>query len=151
MKILHVNSEKDLNKFNNTVKEGKMLVVFVANWCGYCKYLKPIWKKMEKAMRKSKCVKKGMIAMIYSDYKDRVEVPSNCDGYPTIRLFKDGKKIKDWEGDWMKKGSLEKFAEGFFKEKSFFKKKRTKRRRTKRTTKRRKKRRKNRTRKKRKY
>ena len=63
MKILHVNSEKDLNKFNNTVKEGKMLVVFVANWCGYCKYLKPIWKKMEKAMRKSKCVKKGMIVI----------------------------------------------------------------------------------------
>ena len=85
--------------------------------------------------------------MIYSDYKDRVQVPSNCDGYPTIRLFKDGKKIKDWEGDWMKKGSLEKFAEGFFKEKSTFIKRRTKRRRTKR----RKKRRRNRTRKKRKY
>tara|TARA_B100001250_G_C19467290_1_gene642910 strand:- start:183 stop:632 length:450 start_codon:yes stop_codon:yes gene_type:complete len=149
MKILHVNSEKDLKKFNNTVKNGKMLVVFVANWCGYCKYLKPIWKKMEKTMKKSKCVKKGIIAMIYSDYKDKVQVPSNCDGYPTIRLFKDGKKIKDWEGDWMKKGSLEKFAEGFFKEKSSF----TRRKSTfkKRRTKRRKKRRRNRTIKKRKY
>ena len=135
MKILHVNSEKDLIKFNNTVKRGKMLVVFVANWCGYCKYLKPIWKKMEKTMKKSKCVKNGIVAMIYSDYKDRVQVPSNCDGYPTIRLFKDGEKIKDWEGDWMKKGSLEKFAENFFKDKTGKRKhKRKSRKKTRRRT-----------------
>ena len=27
MKIIHVNSEKDLNKFNKMIKKGKMLVV----------------------------------------------------------------------------------------------------------------------------
>ena len=50
MKIIHVNSEKQLKIFNNNVKRGKMLVVFVANWCGHCEHLKPIWKKMEHAL-----------------------------------------------------------------------------------------------------
>lgn len=114
MKIIHVNSEKDLNKFNKMVKKGKMLVVFVANWCGHCQHLKPIWFQMEKKIKKNKCVKKGIIAMIYSDYKDRVNVSSNCNGFPTIRMYKDGQILKDWDGDWTSKNELEKSAKGFF-------------------------------------
>lgn len=115
MKIIHVNSEKDLKKFNKTVKKGKMLVVFVANWCGHCQHLKPIWKKMENTIKKTKCVNRGIIAMIYSDYRERVNVSSNCNGYPTIRMYKDGKVLKDWNGDWTTKGVLERTAKGFFR------------------------------------
>jgi thioredoxin-like negative regulator of GroEL len=142
MKVIHVNSEKDLEKFNKTVKKGKMMVVFVANWCGHCQHLKPIWKKMEKTLKKEKCLKQGIIAMIYSDYKDKINVSSNCAGYPTIKMYKDGKILNEWNGDWTKKGVLEKSARDFFKssKKSLFKKKRTKSLFKKKRTKKRKKR-----------
>ena len=135
MKIIHVNSEKQLKIFNNNVKRGKMLVVFVANWCGHCEHLKPIWKKMERALKKIKCVNKGGIAMIYSDYRDRVNVNSNCNGYPTIKMYKNGKILKEWNGDWTQKGFLEKTARTFFSEKTKkvrSKKKRSHKRKTKR-------------------
>ena len=147
MKIIHVNSEKDLKTFNNTVKKGKMMVVFVANWCGHCQHLKPIWKKMEKTMKKTKCLNQGIIAMIYSDYRDRVNVSSNCNGYPTIKMYKDGKILKEWSGDWTKKGILEKAARDFFKSSKNVGSQ--KRRTRKRKTKRKKRKRKNKTRKRR--
>jgi thiol-disulfide isomerase/thioredoxin len=115
MKIIHVNSEKDLNKFNKTIKKGKMMVVFVADWCGHCQHLKPIWKKMERVMKKTNCAKSSMLVMVYSDYRERVNIPHNCNGYPTIRLYKDGKILNDWGGDWRKKGLLVKSAKKFFR------------------------------------
>ena len=118
MKIIHVNSEKDLKIFNNSVKKGKMLVVFVANWCGHCQHLKPIWNKMERALKKTRTVNKGIIAMIYSDYRDRVKVSSSCNGYPTIKMYNNGKVLKEWNGDWTQKGVLENTARSFFSEKT---------------------------------
>tara|TARA_Y100001970_G_C14001940_1_gene733868 strand:+ start:135 stop:584 length:450 start_codon:yes stop_codon:yes gene_type:complete len=135
MKIIHVNSEKDLKLFNENVKKGKMLVVFVANWCGHCQYLKPIWKKMERALKKTKCVNKGIIAMVYSDYRDKIKVSANCDGYPTIKMYKDGKMLKEWNGDWTQPGILESTAKKFFSNKTKkvkSKKNRTRKRKTKR-------------------
>ena len=141
MKIIHVNSEKDLKKFNNTVKKGKMMVVFVANWCGHCQHLKPIWHKMERALKKAKCVNNGIIGMIYSDYRERVNVSNNCNGYPTIKMYKDGKVLNDWNGDWTTDGVLEKTAKKFFNVKSSTKKRTShyKKKRTKRTKRRRRK------------
>jgi len=115
MKVIHVNSEKDLKKFNKVVSKGKMMVVFVANWCGHCQHLKPVWKQMERTVKKTKCISRGIVAMIYSDYKDKVKVSSNCNGYPTIRLYKNGKNLGDWNGDWTKKNVLNHKAISFFK------------------------------------
>ena len=95
-----------------------MFVVFVANWCGHCEHLKPIWKKMERALKKTKSSQKGIIAMIYSDYRDRVNVSSNCDGYPTIKMYKNCKVSKEWNGDWTQKGVLENTVRSFFSEKT---------------------------------
>lgn len=59
-------------------------------------------------MKKVNCAKNSMIAMIYSDYRDLVNIPYNCNGYPTIRMYKDGRVLKNWKGDWTSKGVLEK-------------------------------------------
>lgn len=132
MKVIHVNSDKDLKKFNKKIKKGKMMVVFVANWCGHCQHLKPIWKKMEKVMKKAKCVKNSMIVMIYSEYKDKVNINSNCNGFPTIRMYQDGKSMGDWKGDWSQKGVLVGAAKEFLGERGR-KRTRTKGKRKKRT------------------
>ena len=113
MIIIKVNNEKNLHKFNNMKKDGKMIVVFVADWCGHCQHLKPIWNSMIKTLKKDNC--KGIVAMIYSDYRDRVNISHNCDGYPTIRLYKNGNKYKDWDEDWTKNGHLEKKMKIFLK------------------------------------
>jgi len=127
MKVIHVNSERGLKKFNKLVNKskGKMMVVFVANWCGHCQHLKPIWAQMEKTVKKTKCISKGIVAMIYSDYRERVNVNSDCAGFPTIRLFKNGKNLGDWQGDWTKNKELEKKALSYFKQSNKTKKNKT--------------------------
>ena len=90
---------------------------------------------MESALKKTKCVNKGVIAMVYSDYRDRIKVSANCDGYPTIKLYKNGKVLKEWDGDWTQNGVLENMAKKFFSDKTKklrSKKKRTRKRKTKR-------------------
>ena len=37
-------------------RTGKMVVAFTATWCGHCKELKPIWKKMEEKLKEDKNV-----------------------------------------------------------------------------------------------
>ena len=116
MPIIHVNSEAKLKKFNKMNKKGKMVVAFVATWCGHCQNLKPIWKKMEKKLKN-----KGTIVMIYSDFRDRANISSNVNGYPTIKTYINGKG-KELNINWEEEGNLEKAVSKFFSGKSFKKK-----------------------------
>ena len=129
MKILNVNSDKSVKIFNNLAKKGNVMVAFVATWCGHCQNLKPVWKKMVKIMKKKGV--KGVIALVYSDYRDQIVLNTNCNGYPTIRLYKDGKIVNDFNGKWSQKGVLSKEAKRFFRgrTKPLFLKKRTKKKR----------------------
>lgn len=116
MKILNVNSHKNVKTFNNLAKKGKVMVAFVATWCGHCQNLKPVWKKMVKIMKKKGV--NGVIALVYSDYRDQIDLNNNCNGYPTIRLYKDGKIVNDFNGNWTQKDVLSKEANRFFRGKS---------------------------------
>ena len=116
MKILNVNSDKSVKTFNNLAKKGKVMVAFVATWCGHCQNLKPIWKKMVKMMKKKGV--NGIIVLIYSDYREKIDLNNNCDGYPTIRLYKDGKVVSDFNRNWTQKDVLSKEANRFFRGKS---------------------------------
>ena len=129
MKILNVNSDKSVKTFNKISKKGNVMVAFVATWCGHCQNLKPIWKKMVKMMKKNGI--NGVIALVYSDYRDQIDLNNNCNGYPTIRLYKDGKIVNDFNGNWTQKDILSKEATRFFrgKSKKSKSKKRTKKKR----------------------
>jgi len=120
MPIIHVNSEAKLKKFNKMNKKGKIVVAFVATWCGHCQNLKPLWKKMEKKLKN-----KGTIVMIYSDFRERANISSNVNGYPTIKTYINGKG-KESNINWEEEGNLEKAVSKFFSGKSF--KKRTRKR-----------------------
>ena len=60
----------------------------------------------------------GIIALIYSDYREKIDLNNNCDGYPTIRLYKDGKVVSDFNRNWTQKDVLSKEANRFFRGKS---------------------------------
>lgn len=71
------------------VKKGIWLVEFYAPWCGHCRNLAPEYEKAAKAL-------KGIahIAAVDAD-KERTEV--QIQGFPTIKLFVDG-KMSDYDG-----------------------------------------------------
>lgn len=129
MKIINVNSDKSVKTFNKISKKGNVMVAFVATWCGHCQNLKPIWEKMVKMMKKKGT--NGVIALVYSDYKEQIDINNECNGYPTIRLYKDGKIVNNFNGNWTQKDILSKEATRFFrgKSKKSKSKKRTKKKR----------------------
>ena len=80
---------------------------------------------------------KGTIVMIYSDFRDKANISSNVNGYPTIKTYINGKG-KELNINWEEEGNLEKAVSKFFSGKSFKKKTRKRTRKKGRKRKRRK-------------
>jgi hypothetical protein len=52
MHILHINSEKDVSKIDQMVKQGKDVFVLVyMEGCGPCNATRPEWAKIESALK----------------------------------------------------------------------------------------------------
>jgi protein disulfide-isomerase A6 len=94
----------------NQVKSGIWLVEFYAPWCGHCKNLAPEYTKAAKGL-------KGIanIAAIDSS-NERIDV--QIQGYPTIKLYVDG-KATDYTGERTASGIIN-FMLGEFKKVYFF-------------------------------
>ena len=86
------------NSFSSIINSDKpVLVDFFADWCGPCKMLSPILKKVKETLGESiKIVKINVDKneLLASKYKVR--------GVPTMILFKDGKQV------WRQSGVLQK-------------------------------------------
>lgn len=77
--------------------EDVWLVAFVAPWCGHCKNLHPEWDKAATQLKGK--VKVGRVdATEYASLAQKYDVK----GYPTIKVFKGGKKdsssVEDYDG-----------------------------------------------------
>lgn len=72
------------------VKTGIWLVEFYAPWCGHCKSLAPEYEKAAKAL-------KG-IANIAAIDASNEKIDVQIQGYPTIKLYVDG-KTTDYTGE----------------------------------------------------
>ncbi len=73
--------------FNNTIKNGIVLVDFYSDWCGPCQMLKPIYKELSDEIRGVKFCSvdtqaNGELAMNY-----------HITGIPCIVAFKEGREI----------------------------------------------------------
>jgi protein disulfide-isomerase A6 len=90
--------------FDKTSK-GVWLVEFYAPWCGHCQRLAPEYEKAAKALKGI-----GRIAAINAD-AEKVNV--QIKGFPTIKLFIDGKS-SDYSGERTAKGIID-FMLGQFK------------------------------------
>lgn len=84
--------------FNDQLKKHDiLLVMFYAPWCGHCKRMKPEYLAAAKELVKdgfSNC-----LAMVDCTVNPEVTEQFNIEGFPTIKLFKNGKYIKDYTGE----------------------------------------------------
>jgi thioredoxin 1 len=86
---------KDLNadNFNATIASGTVLVDFWAPWCGPCKMQTPILEKVA-----DKIGDKAVIAKVNVDEAPTLAAQFGVRSIPTLILFKDGQKVKDFIG-----------------------------------------------------
>ena len=86
---------KNLDKINNHAQNGgNSVIALTAPWCGHCNALKPELAKMKSKLKGGK----GIVANVSDKYHSQLKMDTKVDGFPTIRSFVGGKKIKDYEG-----------------------------------------------------
>lgn len=91
--ILHLDDQN----FKDQLKKHKIvLVMFYAPWCGHCKKMKPDYLTAARELQSEgfpKC-----LAMVDCTANPEVTEEYQISGFPTIKLFKNGKFIADYTG-----------------------------------------------------
>ncbi|EEB08268.1 protein disulfide isomerase [Schizosaccharomyces japonicus yFS275] len=83
--------ELDSTTFDSVVldEEKDVLVEFYADWCSYCKRLRPIYEQVAVALANEPGV---VVAKINADIHRDIGMLQGISGFPTIKLFKRGAK-----------------------------------------------------------
>jgi thioredoxin domain-containing protein 5 len=81
--------------FHSTVAKGWWLVEFYAPWCGHCKRLAPIWEELAKTQKTNKAFG---VAKVDCTVERDLGSEFGVRGFPTVKLFHDGKFIADHKG-----------------------------------------------------
>lgn len=86
---------KDLtaDTFNAAIASGTVLVDFWAPWCGPCKMQTPILERVA-----DKIGGKAVIAKVNVDEAPSLAAQFGVRSIPTLILFKDGQKVRDFIG-----------------------------------------------------
>jgi protein disulfide isomerase len=83
------------DNFEEAVKTySPFLVEFYAPWCGHCKSLEPEYEKAATALKA-----KGIsIAKVDATQEEELASRSGVQGFPTLKVFKNGMYIQDYKG-----------------------------------------------------
>ena len=117
MIILDIKNEREKKKiklFNDNIKKMPSIVEFYASWCGHCKELKPIWKKMVNILKK-KYKGECMIVQVEENAIPHIKCKKNIVGYPTIAFYKNNKKLVNYNEKDRSLKSLLKFIKSKIK------------------------------------
>ena len=85
--------ELTTGNFNETIASGTVLVDFWAPWCGPCKMQTPILEKVAPQVEG-----KAVIAKVNVDEHAPLAAQFGVRSIPTLILFKDGEKVRDFIG-----------------------------------------------------
>lgn len=81
--------------WEETVGSGHTLVEFYAPWCGHCKTLEPEFDSAAKELSGETAVK---LAKVDATVEEDLAKTHKVEGFPTLKLFKDGEFVKDYNG-----------------------------------------------------
>ena len=104
---IKVNSPNDALNLSKLLKDGNWMVLYYAEWCSHCKTMKPEWKKAVNNVSNNKDTIN--IAEIESSHIGNLSEPPNVDGYPTIKMYNNGKEVAKFEDERIA-DKIEKFA-----------------------------------------
>lgn len=81
------------SNFEGVVAQGVTFVKFFAPWCGHCKRLAPTWDDLARKFATQENVKIAKVdCTVYEDLCNEVQ------RYPTLVLFKNGKRVAEFNG-----------------------------------------------------
>jgi len=85
--------------FEESIKTGTTFVKFFAPWCGHCKRLAPTWEELGAKYKENDAVTIAKVDCTAAGNTNK----DLCDGqgvkgFPTLQIYKDGKKITEYSG-----------------------------------------------------
>jgi len=89
MNVLNLNS----GNFDETIKGGKVLVDFWAEWCGPCRVLGPVIEEVAKENTGN-----AVIAKLDIESERAIAARFNVMSIPTVILFENGLEVKRFVG-----------------------------------------------------
>jgi thiol-disulfide isomerase/thioredoxin len=100
MYVLHINSEKEVGKVNQLIKNGSdvFILVYMVG-CGPCNATRPEWSKIESALKNQYSKNNKLVIVdINKDYISKVKNIGTIDGFPTIKYIGNyGKTVEQYE------------------------------------------------------
>ena len=97
---INVASDKDAFNLSNLMKSGDWMVLYYAEWCGYCKTMKPEWKNVVEKLNNPQINTKNInTAEVESSHIGKLLNKPVIDGYPTIKMYNNGKEIAKFNDD----------------------------------------------------
>ena len=100
MYVLHINSEKEVGKVNQLIKNGSdvFILVYMVG-CGPCNATRPEWSKIESALKNQYSKNNKLVIVdINKDYISKLNHIGTIDGFPTIKYIGNyGKIVEQYE------------------------------------------------------
>jgi len=82
--------------FAQSIEKGTWFVKFYAPWCGHCKRMAGTWDEL--AGIAAKDGNKFHVAKVDCTVEKETGSKQGVSGYPTLKLFKDGKMVEEYSG-----------------------------------------------------
>ncbi|XP_012263697.2 thioredoxin domain-containing protein 5 homolog [Athalia rosae] len=83
--------------FKHGVEKGVTFIKFFAPWCGHCKRLAPTWEELGKKFLANENVHIVKVDCTLNSSKQLCN-DQEVDGFPTLFLYKDGRKLSEYNG-----------------------------------------------------